>query len=79
MPELINANPTVLSASAIPSRNRKLSPDPFQDLLTTNTSPSDWDSLSTDDDDSPERFDAQEIYGPITHPHMNPTANSKTY
>ena len=63
MPELINANPTVLSASAIPSRNRKTSPDPFQDLLTTHSDPSDWDSSSTDDDDSPEHFDAQEIYG----------------
>jgi hypothetical protein len=63
MPELINANPTVLSASAIPSRNRKSSSDPFQDLLTTHTAASDWDSSSTDDDDSPERFDSQEIYG----------------
>jgi len=66
MPELINANPTVLSASAIPSRNRKSSPDPFQDLLTTHTAPSDWDSSSADDDDSPERFDSQEIYGLYT-------------
>jgi hypothetical protein len=63
MPELINANPTVLSASAIPSRNRKPSPDPFQDLLTTHSDHSDWDDSSTDDDDSPERFDSQEIYG----------------
>jgi hypothetical protein len=66
MPELINANPTVLSASAIPSRNRKSSPDAFQDLLTTHTAPSDWDSSSTDDDDSPERIDSQEIYGLYT-------------
>jgi metal-sulfur cluster biosynthetic enzyme len=63
MPELINANPTVLSATAIPSRNRKSSPDPFQDLLTTHTAPSDWETSSTDDDESPERFDSREIYG----------------
>lgn len=62
MPELINANPTVLAASAIPSRATKSSSDPFQDLLTTNTSPDDW-NINEDDDDEPERFDSQEIYG----------------
>lgn len=61
MPELINANPTVLLASAIPSRATKSPPDPFQDLLTTHTAPDDWDV--SEDDDQPERFDAQEIYG----------------
>ena len=65
MPELINANPTVLSASAIPSRASKSSPDPFQDLLTTaHTAPEDWND-SLEDDDQPERFDAQEIYGTL--------------
>src|SRR5271155_4705007 len=44
MPELINANPTVLSASAIPSRVTKSSPDPFQDLLTTHPAPEEWDA-----------------------------------
>jgi hypothetical protein len=62
MPELINANPTVLSASAIPSRATKSSPDPFQALFTTHTAPEDLD-FSLDDDDTPENFDAQEIYG----------------
>jgi hypothetical protein len=61
MPELINANPTVLSASAIPSRATKSSPDPFQELLSTHVAPS--DSEAVDDDFEPERFDAQEIYG----------------
>lgn len=62
MPELINANPTVLSASAIPSRASKSPPDPFQDLLTTaHTAPEDCNV--PEDDDQPERFDAQEIYG----------------
>jgi hypothetical protein len=63
MPELINANPTVLAASAIPSRHANSSPDPFQDLLTSHTAPED-DDFSLDDTD-PERFDAQEIYGPF--------------
>jgi len=58
MPDLINANPTVLAASAIPSRALKSSPDPFQDLLTSKSAPEEWD-------ESPESesFDAQEIYG----------------
>ena len=62
MPELINANPTVLSASAIPSRANKSSSDPFQDLFTSShTAPEDWNV--PEDNDEPERFDAQEIYG----------------
>jgi hypothetical protein len=61
MPELINANPTVLSASAIPSRPIKSSPDLFQELLTSHTAPKDSD-LPVDDNE-PECFDAQEIYG----------------
>ena len=65
MPELINANPTVLSVSAIPFRGTKASLDPFQDLLTKYTSSDDWD-ISDDDDGQPERFDAQEIYGALT-------------
>jgi len=63
MPELINANPTVIAASAIPSRHSKSSPDPFQSLLMSHTAPSDEDSLSDTDDSEPDRFDAQEIYG----------------
>jgi hypothetical protein len=61
MPELINANPTVLSASAIPSRATKSSPDPFQELLSSHVAPDDPETL--DDNNEPERFDAQEIYG----------------
>jgi len=62
MPELINANPTVLSASAIPSRATKSTPDPFQDLLTTtHTAPEEWNV--PEDDGQPEGFDPQEIYG----------------
>jgi hypothetical protein len=45
MPELINANPTVLSASAIPPRAIKSSPDPFQELLSSHTAPEDSDLL----------------------------------
>lgn len=61
MPELINANPTVLTADAIPSRVTKSSPDPFQELLTPASVPEEWsDSL---DDNQKESFDAQEIYG----------------
>lgn len=63
MPELINANPTVLSASAIPSRATKSSPDPFQELLSTYVAPD--DSEAVDDDAEPDRFDAQEIYGKL--------------
>jgi metal-sulfur cluster biosynthetic enzyme len=62
MPELINANPTVLSASAIPSRVVKSSQDPFHDLLTSCTSPEGHVNDPTEDEE-PERFDAQEIYG----------------
>jgi hypothetical protein len=62
MPELINANPTVIAASDIPSRASKTSPDPFQQLLSPTASPDDWDDASTDDGEV-ERFDAQEIYG----------------
>jgi hypothetical protein len=61
MPELINANPTVLSASAIPSRVTKSSSDPFQDLLATHTAPDDW--TFDDNETEPERIDSQEIYG----------------
>jgi hypothetical protein len=61
MTKLINANPTVLSATAIPSRVNKSSPDPFQDLFTTHTAPDDLEAML--DDGGPERFDAQEIYG----------------
>ena len=61
MQELINANPTVLSASAIPSRVKKSSPDPFQALLASHTAPEDSDIEA--DSDEPESFDAQEIYG----------------
>jgi metal-sulfur cluster biosynthetic enzyme len=64
MPELINANPTVISASDIPSRASKASLDPFQQLLTPPSSPDDWDAIP--DDGEVERFDAQEIYGPPT-------------
>ena len=62
MPELINANPTVIAASDIPSRLSKTSPDPFQQLLALSPWPDGWDD--TADDDEVERFDAQEIYGP---------------
>lgn len=62
MPELINANPTVIAASDIPSRASKTSPDPFQQLLSPPASPDDWDDAATDDGEV-ERFDAQEIYG----------------
>lgn len=61
MPELINANPTVLAASAIPSRVSKSSSDPFQDLLASQTAPEEYED--TLEDDQPESFDAQEIYG----------------
>src|ERR1700733_10579050 len=60
MPELINANPTVIAASAIPSRVSKSSPDPFQDLLAPAPVSEEW---IPQDDDQPESFDAQEIYG----------------
>jgi hypothetical protein len=69
MPELINANPTVIAASDIPSRASKTSLDPFQQLLSRPTSPDDWDDTATDDGEV-ERFDAQEIYGspwPVAH------------
>jgi len=59
MPELINANPTVIAASAIPSRVSKSSPDPFQDLLAPAPVSEEW---IPQDDDQPESFDAQEIY-----------------
>jgi len=62
MPELINANPTVVVASDIPFRASRTSSDPFQELLVANTTPGDWDAVA-DDDDQVERFDAQEIYG----------------
>lgn len=61
MPELINANPTVLAASAIPSRVSKASSDPFQELLASQTAPEEYED--TLEDDQPEIFDAQEIYG----------------
>jgi metal-sulfur cluster biosynthetic enzyme len=64
MPELINANPTVIAASDIPSRASKTSLDPFQQLLTPPPSPDDWDAIP--DDGEVERFDAQEIYGSPT-------------
>lgn len=70
MPELINANPTVLSASAIPSRASKSSPDPFQELVVSQVAPEDLDDI--DQDDKPENFDAQEIYGTLP-------SNAKTY
>lgn len=62
MPELINANPTVIAASDIPSRASKTSPDPFQQLLGTHASPDDGEAVV--DDDAVDQFDAQEIYGP---------------
>jgi hypothetical protein len=61
MPELINANPTVLAASAIPSRVSKSSSDPFQDLLTPHTVSEEYTDVF--EDEEPESFDAQEIYG----------------
>jgi hypothetical protein len=61
MPELINANPTVLAASSIPSRVSKSSSDPFQDLLNPHTVSEEYTDIF--DDDEPEGFDAQEIYG----------------
>jgi len=61
MPELINANPTVLAADAIPSRVTKKSPDPFQELLSTPAAPEEWSDV--EDDNDKESFDAQEIYG----------------
>ena len=64
--ELINANPTVISASAIPSRTHKTSADPFQELLASYTAPDEWDA-SSDDDDKYESFDPQEIYGTNFH------------
>ena len=70
MPELINANPTVLLASAIPSRASKSSPDPFQELVVSQVAPEDLDDI--DQDDKPENFDAQEIYGILP-------SNAKTY
>ena len=64
MPELINANPTLIAASDIPSRPSKASLDPFQQLLTPSSSPEEWDAVPGDDE--VERFDAQEIYGLAT-------------
>jgi hypothetical protein len=61
MPELINANPTVLAASAIPSRVSISSSDPFHDLLNPHTVSEEYTDIF--DDDEPEGFDAQEIYG----------------
>jgi hypothetical protein len=63
MPELINANPTVLAADAIPSRATKSSPDPFQELLAPASVPEDWSD--SPEDNEKESFDAQEIYGTI--------------
>jgi metal-sulfur cluster biosynthetic enzyme len=62
MPDLQNANPTVIAASALPSRVARSSPDPFQDLLSPAPVSEDWIPL----DDQPESFDAQEIYGSST-------------
>jgi hypothetical protein len=64
MPELINANPTVLAAEAIPSRATKSSLDPFQELLAPTSSPEDWNESL--DDSEKESFDSQEIYGTIS-------------